>query len=514
MESIPRIGFLLGLVQKELGGALSPERVEAACRAAGHAWRRRKLGPAQAVYLMVLQVLHANTALTHLRRLAGVAASASAICRAKARLPLAALRSLAASVCRAAGAACHGGPPGWRWHGHRVRGADATAFATPDTPALARAFGKSSGHNHKTGKKNKAKAKAKAKAKVKAPKKRPPEKGRRKAARGAKAAGQRAGQRQATGRQRRAARRRPRNVGALGFPVVKALALFDLGAGVLLKLIPLPLHRQEMSVAVRLLAHLGFGDVLVADRAFCSFAWLALLLRVGVEAAVRLPERQRVGTRGRGDGSRPHGTRRRVRRLGPGDWLVRWDKPPRAGQRPGWISRVRWASLPAAADLRQVSYRVRRKGYRTRAVTLITTLLDPARYPAGDLADLYLRRWRVEGCLRSLKQELGMGELRAKTVAGVKKEMLAYAIAYNLVRLAAAKAAGAQGVDPWRISFADAARWMLSAGAGDDLPALAVNPERTGRWEPRVVKRRPKGYCRLSKPREQLRQEVLAKKVA
>src|SRR5688572_23788478 len=129
MESIPRIGFLLGLVEKELGEVLSPERVEAACRAAGHTWRRRKLGPAQAVYLMILQVLHANTARTTRRRLAGVAAGGSAICRAKARLPRAALRSLAASVCRAAGAAaCPGGPPGpsgWRWHGHRVRGADA-----------------------------------------------------------------------------------------------------------------------------------------------------------------------------------------------------------------------------------------------------------------------------------------------------------------------------------------------------------------------------------------------------
>ena len=71
---------------------------------------------------------------------------------------------------------------------------------------------------------------------------------------------------------------------------------------------------------------------------------------------------------------------------------------------------------------------------RTREVTLVTTLLDAAHYPALELAKLYGQRWQIETQLRHLKQTLHMDMLRTKTVAGVQKELAMFALVYNLVR--------------------------------------------------------------------------------
>ena len=73
---------------------------------------------------------------------------------------------------------------------------------------------------------------------------------------------------------------------------------------------------------------------------------------------------------------------------------------------------------------------------------------------------LYPRRWEVETNLRHLKQTLGMDVLRTKTVDGIEKELVMFAIASNLVRLVMLESAGRQGVDPDQISFADSLSWL------------------------------------------------------
>src|SRR5947208_16029739 len=91
MASISRA---LARVKQDLGEYLPDESIEAACREAGHEWRERKLGPVATVHLFVLQVLAFNTAISHLRHLAGQAVNAAAYCRARMRLPLASLQRL------------------------------------------------------------------------------------------------------------------------------------------------------------------------------------------------------------------------------------------------------------------------------------------------------------------------------------------------------------------------------------------------------------------------------------
>jgi hypothetical protein len=108
---------------------------------------------------------------------------------------------------------------------------------------------------------------------------------------------------------------------------------------------------------------------------------------------------------------------------------------------------------------------------------------------------------------------LGMDVLHTKSVSGVLKELMMFAIAYNLVRLVMQEAGKRQGVPPIRISFTDALRWLLNAGPNTRLVPLIVLAERPGRCEPRVRKRRPKNYPAMRRPRDVLTQALWAKGV-
>jgi hypothetical protein len=94
--------------------------------------------------------------------------------------------------------------------------------------------------------------------------------------------------------------------------------------------------------------------------------------------------------------------------------------------------------------------------------------------------------------------------LHCTTVAGVLKELTLFVIVYNLVRRVMA-AAARQKVPTDRISFVDARRWLQQAQPGAALPDLIVNPQRPGRYEPRVRKRRPKEFPLMTQPRQELR---------
>ena len=191
--------------------------------------------------------------------------------------------------------------------------------------------------------------------------------------------------------------------------------------------------------------------------------------------------------------------------------MVIWSKPKSL---PRWISKDEYASLPGEITVRELRYRVHTPGYRVGEVTLVTTLLDASVYPAEALADLYFRRWQVEVYLRDLKITLKMDVLKCKTVNGVLKELAVFALVYNLVRSVACEAAQARGVAADRVSVTDAVRWLVGAEGDEDLSVILTVPKRKGRVEPRVKKRRPKQYDLMTKPRRELRKELLENKVA
>jgi hypothetical protein len=137
-------------------------------------------------------------------------------------------------------------------------------------------------------------------------------------------------------------------------------------------------------------------------------------------------------------------------------------------QRPDCVSRMQTAAqhaaLPACLVVREVHYSVRTPGFRTRAVTLVTTLLHQDRYPVGALSELYRGGWQVETNLRYLKQTLGLAVPHSQTVTGVEKEILVFGIVYNLVQSRRTMAAAAQDVSRAQISFVDAwrqLRWVV-----------------------------------------------------
>jgi hypothetical protein len=301
-----------------------------------------------------------------------------------------------------------------------------------------------------------------------------------------------------------------------GFPVMHLLALFDAANGFLLSLVGSPLRTHDMSQVASLHPELAEGDILIGDRAFCSFAHFALLQARKAFGVFRIHQRQivdfRPGRPAAKKGQKGRPTSRWLARLGRNDQHVEWPKPK---QRPTWMTAEAYAALPASVILRELRYTIALPGRRTRAITLATTLLDPVLYPAAAIAELYGQRWAIETNFRHLKQTLHMDVLRCETVAGVRKELAVYAVVYNLVRCVMLQAAEKQEVSIDRMSFVDAVRWLAEAFSGDQSPLkLRVNPYRPGRWEPRAVKRRPKQYDRLNRPRAVLRKQLLQKRHA
>jgi hypothetical protein len=177
--------------------------------------------------------------------------------------------------------------------------------------------------------------------------------------------------------------------------------------------------------------------------------------------------------------------------------------------------------------VRQVRTQVCQRGYRVEELVVTTTLMNPDQYSRDELTDLYHERWHVELDIRSIKQSLGMETLRCLSPFMVEKELWAYWLGYNLVRKVAAQAALARGRHPREISFTATRQavvegWQpMTQGSPRQrfilgrvlLVALGkeVVGDRPGRCEPRAVKRRPKPYPRLMKPRQQARAELMGK---
>jgi hypothetical protein len=158
------------------------------------------------------------------------------------------------------------------------------------------------------------------------------------------------------------------------------------------------------------------------------------------------------------------------------------------------------ALLPRWTDVRIIRHVIGHKGYRTRVVHLATTL--PQRFSDDEVIALYRRRWEIETCFGYLKTGLQMNVLKCKSVAGVMKELTAYLLVYNLVRLLMLKWADENDLDVRRVSFIDACRLLAARMLGlGGCPDLLVNPDRSGRVQLRRVRRRPKKYTLLKAPR-------------
>jgi hypothetical protein len=283
---------------------------------------------------------------------------------------------------------------------------------------------------------------------------------------------------------------------------MKFMALFSLNSGALLHLLTGNLHHHDLSLLRRLWNQLKKGDILLGDRAFGEYTTLAGLPAQGVDVVARLHQARKVDFR-------------KAQRLSRNDGLFVWH---RGVQQSKILSTTQWSLLPAQITVRIIRFTAILRGFRARRVTLVTTLLEAKPYPARELAALYLRRWRIELCLRDLKTTMGMEQLRCKTPDMAEKELLAYLVAHNLIRCVMAEAVARYPVELERVSFkgsVDALRQYHDGLAQahnrktrrllwEDLLLNLVRDlvrHRPNRTEPRAVKRRPKAYPLLNQPR-------------
>lgn len=302
-----------------------------------------------------------------------------------------------------------------------------------------------------------------------------------------------------------------------GFPVGHLVALFDLATGMLLRTTIAPMRTHDMSQAAHLACALKPGDLVLGDRGFGSYAYVAILLARGNHGVFRMHQQRRVDfTPGRplptklSYAANPEGLPHSLwlRSNGELDQVVIWYK---GKQKPRWMTAEEFAELPAEITVRELRYRVDVPGFRVRIITLVTTLLDALIYPKAELAELYRRRWRIEVNLRHIKITMKMDVVHCKTVDGVLKELAMFALAYNLVISVMAESARVQKVGVDRISFLDALRWLIPTKSGGQLGDILVNPLRPNRVEPRMIKRRMKKFPLMKEPRAVLRKRLRGK---
>jgi hypothetical protein len=294
-----------------------------------------------------------------------------------------------------------------------------------------------------------------------------------------------------------------------GFPIAKIGVLFSLATGTAIALVIDVLNTHDVKLARRVYEFLNPDDVLLGDRAFCSYADLVFVKKRQADAVFRKHQGRKQELQ-------------RGRIVGSCDKQVVWHKPKTC---PTGLTKEEFVTLPLTLTVREVHYYIAIPGFRTQQVSLITTLLDAKAYSTLELVKLYGFRWDVELDLNHLKTTLGMDTLRSKTPNMVRKEIYVYLLAYNLLRTLMWEAGTTYGTSPLRLSLQGTRQHLdnfipqLLATSGNKrrriyriLLAMIVHktvPERPGRSEPRVRKRRPKPYPPMQQPRCVLRQDMV-----
>jgi len=442
------IARALRQIKDDLDHVFDARQIKQACYQVGYQWRRGKLGPVATVRWILIQVLFGNTACVHISQLADRDFSGTAFCQARRRLPVRILETLLRSLTDAAVTSTKSTAS---WHGHRTFLIDGSSCSMPDTPELVKHFG------------------------------------------------------YVTARQRRGQ-----------FLTAHLLAMFDVATGLLLSLTASLCRTHDLRPACDTYPSLQPGDLVVGDRAFGAFVSLSLLLKDQIQGVFRLHQATNVSFKYRRSYCHPRKKlvkgmprTRWIKRLGQNDQLVEYFKPK--GQSKAMSVEV-FDGLPDSIVVREMKYHQKRRGFRTRTVILVTTLINADQYPAADLKALYRRRWEVETNIGHLKTTLSMDVLKCKSVEGIQKELIAFAMIYNAVRMIMNEAAGQRGISLQRVSFIDALRWLQCGANMSTLMFIMLVPHRPGRIEPRAVKRRPKPFKFLTESRSNARKSLRGKK--
>ncbi len=286
----------------------------------------------------------------------------------------------------------------------------------------------------------------------------------------------------------------------LGFPLCRVVSLICLASGAVLNTAMGPCQGKgsdEQSLLRSMLDTLQAGDILLGDAFYATYFLLSELPEKGVDGVF-----EQYGSRQRSTDFR------RGQRLGRRDHLIELRKPKK---KPDWITQQAYDQAPDTLMVRELY---------TGGKTLVTTLLSPKKTSKSALKAFYRDRWQVELDLRNIKTTLGMEMLSCRTAAMAEKEIWVYLLAYNLIRLLMAQAALLTDIIPRQLSFKHTLQLWIAwrhRDIGNDegnlmslfmLIAQQQVGNRPGRIEPRAVKRRPKPFPLLTKPRPIARENI------
>jgi len=287
----------------------------------------------------------------------------------------------------------------------------------------------------------------------------------------------------------------------LGFPIARIVTVVSYSTGAVLDLAISRCFGKgagEHTLLRQIMRVFKPGDVALGDCYYASFFLIAKLIELKVDVVFPIHN------------GRHHDFRKGVR-LGKKDHIMQWKKP----KKPEWMSHEDYTAFPEEISMREVEIQNQRKGFKLKKRIIVTTFLDSRVVSRNDLKMIYDYRWCVEIDLKSIKDTMDMGILRGKTPEMVRKEIWMHILAYNLIRKIMAQAAYIHEKNPRDLSFklalqmvdAFRQRGILSEVKKEFyahlLKAIAYKTigNRPDRHEPRRLKRRPKNYPLLLKPR-------------
>jgi hypothetical protein len=278
--------------------------------------------------------------------------------------------------------------------------------------------------------------------------------------------------------------------GASGYPQVRLVALMALRSHLLAQVAFGPYETGEVTYAEELWPSVPDHAICIVDRGFFAASILLSLTQTGSNRHWLTRAKSNL-------------TWRLVEKLGRGDQIVEMDVCRVARRKHPW--------LPTTWRARAITYQ--RKGFRPQI--LLTSMLDPAAFPASEIVGLYHERWEIELAYDEIKTEMLEREetLRSKAPDSVTQELWGIFIAYNLVRLEMERIADELHLPPTRISFVtaltrivDTWSWIAIASPGTiakhlqalrlRIKRLILPPRRPRRSYPRTVKIKMSNYPR------------------
>jgi len=237
----------------------------------------------------------------------------------------------------------------------------------------------------------------------------------------------------------------------LGYPLARVMMACSLETGSVADFSISPWRGKstgEIPLGAKLLDTFERGNIVLADAMFVSYSFIGLCQRRGLDFVGHKKANRKF-------------TILAEQRIGDGDRLIKIKKPriPHTG----WIQEDVYSDLPDTITLRETKINIEKIGFRTRSVTVLSTLTDVEKYSKSDLAQLLIARWNIELDLRIVKTELGLKFLRAKTPDMVIKEIWVNLLAFNLIRRLINAVASVENIEPRRISFKKTLDYYLTS---------------------------------------------------